>query len=100
MNDRDSGILMADVAMHKGRGEEEVIEQAAENIRRLGHITKLVIKTDNEPALISLRDEVIKKLDVQAVPETPPQAESQSNGCKENGVKLLKGVLRVHLFAL
>ena len=39
MKDRDSRALQADVALHKGRGEEEVIEQAADNVRHLGHET-------------------------------------------------------------
>ena len=100
MKDRESRVIQADVAMHKGRGEEEVVEQAVDNIRRLGH-KKLIIKTDYEPALISLRDEVIKKLeDVQIIPEAPPQEESQSSGCMDNTVKLLKGELIVHRLAL
>ena len=69
---------MADVALHKGRGEEEVVQQAADNIRRLGYNNKIVVKTDNEPALLSLRDEVVKLLDIQAVPEAPPVEDSLS----------------------
>ena len=48
----------------------------------------------------SLRNERIRKVKAQAVPETPPQAESQSNVCTENKVKLLKGALRFHALAL
>ena len=35
-----------------------------------------------------------------AVPQGPPAGESQSNGVVENGVKLLKGLVRVHVLAL
>ena len=35
-----------------------------------------------------------------AIPVDPPAEESQSNGSVENGVKLFKGLLRVHLAAL
>ena len=91
---------MADVVLHKGRGEEETIQQATDNVRRLGNRSKLILKTDNEPALTALRDEVAKRLDGQVLCEAPPAEESPSNGCMENGVKLLKGVLRVHVVAL
>ena len=95
MKDRESRTIMADVVLHKGRGEEETIQQAAENVRRLGYSGKIVIKIDNEPALIVPRSEVAKRLDNQVVCESPPAEESPSNGCMENGAKLLKGVLRI-----
>ena len=91
---------MADIVLHKGRGEEETVQQAVDNVRRLGHSTKLILKTDNEPALLALRTEVAKRLDGQIICESPPVEEYRSNGCMENGVKLQKGVLRVHFLAL
>ena len=60
------------------------------NIRRLGH-KKLIVKTDNEPALISLRHEVMKHLEIPTLPEAPPAEESQSNGSIENAVRLVLG---------
>ena len=33
-------------------------------------------------------------------PQGPPAGESQSNGVVENGAKLLKGLIRVHVLAL
>ena len=35
-----------------------------------------------------------------AVPQYPPAGESQSNGAVENAVKLIKGMIRVHIIAL
>ena len=55
---------------------------------------------DNEPALKALKDEVIKKLEHGVIPVAPPVKELQSNGAVENGVKLFKGMLKVHLLAL
>ena len=60
----------------------------------------LLIKTDNEPALKALREEVTRKLENGIIPVAPPVKESQSNGAIENGVKVFKGLLRVHLLAL
>ena len=48
----------------------------------------------------ALREAVMARLGEGAVPQGPPAGESQSNGVVENGVKLLKGLVRVHVLAL
>ena len=61
---------------------------------------RLLIKTDNEPAILALKALAVRELGVDAITvESPPQ-ESESNRAVENGVTLLKGLLRVHLLAL
>ena len=75
-------------------------ERAAEGIRRFGLRDKVIVKTDNEPALLALRDLVLAKLKIGVLEEEPQPHESQSNGAVENGVKLIKGLLRVHVLAL
>ena len=40
------------------------------------------------------------RLENGVIPVKPPEHESQSNGSVENGMKLFKGMLRVHLSAL
>ena len=91
------------VVVYKGRGEEETISQAVDNIKNLGHRNKFILKTDNEPALTSLRDGIIETLassGVQILVEPPPVEESQSNGAIENGVRLVKEMVRVHMISL
>ena len=100
VKDRESRAIRASVMTMKGACNEEAGEKAAEAIQGFGHRGKLLIKVDNEPALKSLRDEVILKLDQGVICVAPPAGESQSNGAVENGVKLFKGVLSVHLMAL
>ena len=80
--------------------EGAAAERAAEGVRRFGVRDKVILKTDNEPAIVALRTLVLAKLDVKVLEEEPQFQESQSNGAVENGVKLLKGLLRVHLLAL
>ena len=100
MKDRGSRAVRAWVVPHKGADLETAVERAADGVRELGHRGQIVLKTDNEPALMALREAVMAKLPGGAIPIQPPPGESQSNGGIENGVKLIKGILRVHLLAL
>ena len=75
-------------------------ERASDGIRRFGFRDKVIIKTDNEPAILALRDLILAKLQISVLEEEPQPHESQSNGAVENGVKLINGLLRVHLMAL
>ena len=84
----------------KGACLEEAGEKGAELIKSMGPRGKLLIKTDNEPALKALRDATIQRLDQQILPIKPPVAESASNGVIESGVRTFKGILRVHLLSL
>eukprot|EP00974_Lingulodinium_polyedra_P083072 8045278-Lingulodinium_polyedra.AAC.1 len=65
---------------HKGASTEEAVERALQGIHDLGHRGPLVVKTDNEPALISLREELLAQLPEGALPQEPPARESESNG--------------------
>ncbi len=58
-----------------------------------------MIRTDGEPALVALRDAIAKALPEGATPVKTPVGESSSNGGIEGGVRILKGLLRVHLAA-
>ena len=72
IKDRNSRCLIASVVLHKGRGEEETVDQAVDSIRRLGHRDKFILKTDNEPALISLRESVANRIGTQVIIECSP----------------------------
>ena len=91
---------MANAVFCKGRGHPEAVDQAAANVHRLGHKTKIWLKTDGEPALMDLRRGVAEKLGIQSVPEQPPAYEPQSNGAIECGVRQFKGLLRTLCLAL
>ena len=100
VKDRESKAIMAAVLPMKGACLEEAGEKGAELIKGMGHKGKLLIKTDNEPALKALRDATIQRLDQQILPIKPPVAESASNGVIESGVRTFKGILRVHFLSL
>ena len=88
LKDRASRALRSWQLQHKGVQNEEPAEIAAEGIRNLGYQGRVWIKVDNEPALLALRDEVMRKVP-GACPIEAPAHESQSNGSIENGVKFL-----------
>eukprot|EP00969_Alexandrium_andersonii_P353035 15438969-Alexandrium_andersonii.AAC.1 len=71
---------MAHPILCKGRLREDTVDQAVSSILRLGHRHKVLLKTDNEPALVDLRAGVVAKLGLQAVTEALPAHEPQSNG--------------------
>lgn len=100
MKDQGSRAIRAWVVPHKGADTDGTADRAVQGIRDLGHRGPVVFKTDNEPALLALREALMARLPEGAIPVTSPAGESQSNGAVENAVKLFKGLLRVHLAAL
>ncbi len=100
MRDRDSKALRAWVLEHKGADLVETVDRAVTGIRQLGYSSRVLIRTDGEPALLALRNAIIKGLPDGATPISTPVGESSSNGGIEGAVKIVKGMLRVHLAAL
>ena len=106
--DRGSKAIIANLVLCKGRAFEDTVDQAVLNNRRFGGQGKVVLKTDNEAALVDLRVGVAEKLSLgqagegglQVVPEVPPAHEPQSNGMIENGVQVVKGMIRTLMLAL
>ena len=62
-----------------------VVDETVRSLKQIGH-SKFIFKTDNEPALLDLKDEVVKRMrqdGFEVIPEHPPVGESQSNGVVE-----------------
>eukprot|EP00969_Alexandrium_andersonii_P032903 1437045-Alexandrium_andersonii.AAC.1 len=55
IKDRDSRAILARPVLRKGRLRYDTVDQAVASIRRLGHHHRVLLKTDNEPALLDLR---------------------------------------------
>ena len=60
--------------------------------------SKVLLKSDNEPAILKLLEESLKSLKIcgldQASAEHPPPYDSQSNGAVEAAVKQVRGRLK------
>eukprot|EP00969_Alexandrium_andersonii_P078062 3443215-Alexandrium_andersonii.AAC.1 len=65
IKDRDSRAILAHPVLCKGRLRDGTVDQAVASIRRLGHHGRLLLKTDDEPALLDLRRAVAERLGVQ-----------------------------------
>ena len=78
----------------KGLGDDLIVGQFMRSISDAGH-TKIVLKTDGEPAIVQVQDEIIRQRSQPTIPENPPAYDPQSNGGAERAVQEVKGQLRV-----
>ena len=97
---REVKVIQAAALRMKGTCVEEAGDKAVQLLISFGHKGKILIKTDNELALHTLRDETIRRLPQGETPIEPRDGESQSNGVVDSGERIFKGVPRVHLLAL
>ena len=95
-----SRAMRAWVVPSKGVVDGSTAERVYKGIREMGIRAPCIIKCDGEPAVEALREEVISRMGEGAVPQNPPVGESQSKWVVENGVRFLKGMIRVHVLAL
>ena len=89
----------AHVIPQKGDDEEHYCARlVAADVEWLGH-TRVIIKTDNERAIVSLKQRVARMLRelkglVNVQTESPVEYDSQSNGAIEAGIKIVRGMFR------
>ena len=57
--------------------------------------TRLVLKTDGAPAIVSLQDKVISLRSHETVPENPPTYDPHANGLAAKAVQQVKAKLRI-----
>ena len=78
ITDDKSGMLKSVVLKQKGVGEWSV-KVVKEFVQLLGY-KKVIMKNDNENAIMALRDEVKRESDVEIIPEQPPSYDSRASG--------------------
>ncbi len=93
-------IIFAHVVPYKGAGEDQFVASlVVSDIAWLGH-TRLVVKSDNEPALQTFVTQALEAVRVRCdgvgtiTQEHPAAYDSQSNGGVEVGVRLVRGLFR------
>ena len=96
--------MFAHVVPKKGVDEDGfAVKCIVDDVKWFGY-TKVVLKTDNEPAILKLLQETLRDLRIegldQVMGENSPEYDPQANGNAEVGVKLVKGMLRTHRSAL
>ena len=95
--DRQMGTLLAHAVPEKGAGLEWTAKQVCRDLLKFGIGGQVVLKGDQEPALVSVIEDVVKQRGGgRTVPEYSPKGESQSNGVAERGVQTIEGLVRSH----
>ena len=83
--------------------KRHAVDIIVDDVVWLGY-SKVILKSDNEPAIIKLSKEALATLKVpgleQAGEEHPPPYDSQANGSVENAVELMKCGFRTLKFCL
>ena len=83
--------------------EGYVVEQLKQDVLWLGH-AKVVIRSDNEPALVQVVQTTIAALKMAGVTSVVEEGsvpyDPQTNGAAESAVRLLKGTLKANLLSL
>jgi hypothetical protein len=100
IKDSGSRAIRATRVLQKGAESESEAARVVECVRSFGHRGKVVLKSDGEPAILALKEAIARRLPDGAVTLESAPTESESNGAVENAVKLVKGMIRVHLLAL
>ena len=100
----ESKAVFAHSVPVKGRDEDNyVAELVATDVQFMGHV-KVILKTDNEPALLALATDALLNIRVDAQKdesslqsvslEHSAEHESQSNGGTECGIRAIRGIFR------
>ena len=97
--DWQSKFTFCHVVKCKGTGDERIVKKVLQSIRETGN-TKMVLKTDGEPAIVQLQEQIIIEREHKTIPQNPPAHDPQANGEAERAVQDVKAQLRAVKLAL
>ncbi len=83
-------MIMASVVPNKGL-REYAVEVFRRFVGQLGY-KKAILKSDNEPAILSLKEAVRRETSLEIVMEESFVGDHQANGIAENAVREARGV--------
>jgi len=99
--DRETKMTVAHVVPVKGADQEWVAEQLVRDMLKFGHHGDLILKSDQEPAVVDLLREVARLRGTKrTILENSPVGDSKANGMIERGIQSVEKILRVHKLAL
>jgi hypothetical protein len=99
MRDRGSGATLSMAVPSKGEEPSWVPQRCARWLDSLGH-QRMILKTDQEPAIRAWARAVARYRDAATVPEMSPVGDSQSNGVAEQAVGEVKKLIATLKHAL
>ena len=92
--------VLAWAAPRKGVTDADTVERVYRGVCETGVRPPCIRKCDTASSIKALREEFMRRVGPGVVPQEPPVGEPQSSGAVENAVKLLTGMIRVHVLAL
>lgn len=92
VKDSRTKYVVAKVVAQKGVCEYAIVS-LKKAIEQLGY-KKVILRSDNEPAILALKEAVRRETDVEIVSEEVPVGDHQANGSIENAVKQVQGQFR------
>jgi hypothetical protein len=92
-------VTFANVVLAKGRDQEASVDLVASNLKKLGH-KKIILKADQEPAIVDLVNGVIDKRAEETLPEFSPVGDHRANGVAERAVQEVEDQVRTMKGAL
>ena len=98
MKDDTTRTMSAHMMPRKGP-DEHAVKRMQQDIKNLGY-RRIIIKSDQEPAILALKEEVRRSMSEDVMFEESPVGESQSNGRIERAVRTAKGQIRTMKEAL
>ena len=91
IKDRVTGTIGATVL--DGKTSTYAVKYFMNFLVELGY-RRIILKSDNEPALLKLRREAVKDMQIEVVPRESPVSDHQANGAAESGVRETKKGIR------
>ena len=99
--DRETKMTMSHVVPVKGANQEWVAEQLVRDLLKVGHHGDLILKSDQEPAVVDLLREVARLRGTKrTILEQSAVGDSKANGMIERAIQSVEKLLRVHKLAL
>ena len=89
----DKTMVMAKVVPNKGV-QEYAVEVTRRFMEQLEY-SKAIMKSDNAPAILGLKEAVRREASMEIVMEEAPVGDHQANGAAKNAVKNVQGQFRV-----
>ena len=97
MKDSISKAIVAHSVPCKGVEVDWVAKQLVKDIRKLGYYDRVVLKSDQEPAIVALLDQMAQeRSEAPTTLEHSPVTDSQANGSAERAVRSVEEMVRTY----
>ena len=97
--DEATGCVLAHSAVCKGPRDEWLMRRIVNDLRELGR-PDIILKTDGEPAIVAVQEDVQSRRPGRTIPRNPPAYNPEANGACEKAVQDVTAQVRTLKIAL